>query len=108
MAKQLVTVVRIYIREGEHVRARLLTYLQDEAKVAGATVFRGIAGFGPDGKSHTTSLLDLSLDLPEVVEFFDSPDRVETILSRIEAEMALRHVISWTATMHGPAERPEG
>ena len=100
MATQPVTVVRIYVREGEHALARLMKFLRDDAKVAGATVFRGIAGFGPDGKTHTSALLELALDLPEVVEFYDSPDRIEAILARLTLEMNLPHVLSWPALRH--------
>ena len=64
MATDSVTVVRIYVREGEHATAKIMALLL-RAKVAGATVFRGSAGFGPDGALHTSSLMSLSLDLPE-------------------------------------------
>jgi len=40
MATQSVTVVRIYVREGEHAVVKLMKFLQNEAKVAGATVLR--------------------------------------------------------------------
>ncbi len=105
MATQSVTVVRIYVREGEHAAGKLMTFLQKEAKVAGATIFRGTSGFGTDGKTHTTSLLALSLDLPEVVEFYDTPERVAAVLTLMENKMPLPHVISWPAFLHLPADR---
>lgn len=107
MATQPVTVVRIYVREGEHAIARLMSFLHDEAKVAGATVFRGTTGFGPSGTTHTSSLLTLSLDLPEVVEFYDTPERIETVLAWLAAEMNLPHVISWPAHLQVPGHRPD-
>ena len=73
--------------------------LHDEERVAGVTVFRGIAGFGPDGKMHTAALIDLSLDLPLVVEFYDQPERVEEIIGKLEAELGLSHVVSWPASV---------
>lgn len=97
MATQAVTVARIYLREGEHLLANLLEFLHDEAKASGVTVLRGIAGFGPDGTLHTTSLVDLSLDLPLIVEFYDTPVRVKAILDHLETRMALTHVIIWQA-----------
>jgi len=103
MATQSVTVVRIYVREGEHAVAKLMKFLQNEAKVAGATVFRGTSGFGADGKTHTSSLLALSLDLPEIVEFYDTPERVEAVLTLIEDKMPLPHIISWPAFLHLPS-----
>ena len=102
MATQPITIVRIYVREAEHHTAKLLSFLR-EAKVAGATVMRGTAGFGPDGKTHTTALLELSLDLPEIVEFFDTPERVEAVLARLQEEIPVRHITSWPAVLHGPA-----
>ena len=100
MATHSVTVVRIYVREGEHASAKIMELLH-RAKVAGATVFRGNAGFGPDGALHTSSLMSLSLDLPEVVEFYDFPERVKTVLDELRSELSLPHVISWTAELHG-------
>lgn len=98
MATDSVTVVRIYVREGEHATAKIMELLL-RAKVAGATVFRGSAGFGPDGALHTSSLMSLSLDLPEVVEFYDTSARVNTVLDELRSELNLPHVISWTAEL---------
>ena len=71
-----VTMVRIYLTEGQHQLDPLLAKLHDEEKVRGVTVFRGISGFGKSGRMHSSSLLDLSMDLPLVVEFFDEPKRL--------------------------------
>jgi hypothetical protein len=100
MATQPVTVARIYLREGEHLLAGLITFLHDEEQVSGVTVLQGIAGFGPDGKIHRASLMDLSLDLPLVVEFYDRPERVEQVLDKLERQMGLSHVLSWPAMGH--------
>lgn len=97
MATQTVTVARIYLREGEHLLATLIELLHDEEKVSGVTVLRGIEGFGPNGKIHLASLTDLSLDLPLIVEFYDAPERVETILQHLETHMGLSHVVTWPA-----------
>ncbi|MDD1622434.1 MAG: DUF190 domain-containing protein [Methylococcaceae bacterium] len=97
MATQTVTIARIYLREGEHLLAKLIKFLHDEEKVSGVTVLRGIAGFGPDGDMHVASLVDLSLDLPLIVEFYDAPERVETILEHLETHIGLSHVVCWQA-----------
>jgi uncharacterized protein len=97
MATQTVTVARIYLREGEHLLAKLIAFLHDQEKVSGVTVLRGIAGFGADGEMRAASLMDLSLDLPLIVEFYDLPDKVEAILEHIETQMGLSHVLSWSA-----------
>lgn len=100
MATQPVTVARIYLREGEHLLPKLMRLLHDEESVAGVTVLRGIAGFGPDGTLHMASLVDLSLDLPLIVEFYDVPERVAAIIQHIETQLGLSHVLSWPAVAH--------
>ena len=73
----------------------LLKRLHDEEKVQGVTVFRGTSGFGSSGKLHSSSLLDMSLDLPLVVEFFDVPQKVEQILEHIRSDIDPGHIVSW-------------
>ena len=75
-----VTMVRIYLTEAEKLTKMLLARLHDEEQVRGVTVFRGVSGFGRSGKMHSSGLLDLSLDLPVVIEFFDEPAKVKRIL----------------------------
>jgi len=92
-----VTMVRIYLTEGEKVMKQVLARLHDEEKVLGVTVFRGVSGFGRSGKVHSSTLLDLSLDLPVVIEFFDAPDKVRRILDHLKAILPAGHVVSWPA-----------
>ena len=54
---------------------------------AGATVLRGVAGFGAHSMYHTDRLLRLSTDLPMVIEVVDAKDRVEAILPTVEEMM---------------------
>jgi PII-like signaling protein len=51
---------------------------------AGATVTRGLAGYGAHSKIHAASLVDLSSDLPLVLEWIDSEERVARLLPMIE------------------------
>jgi len=95
-----VTMVRIYLTEAEKRTKVLLARLHDEEKVRGVTVFRGISGFGRSGAMHSSSLLDLSLDLPVVIEFFDSPDKVRRILSHLKNDLPPGHVVSWPAQVN--------
>lgn len=94
-----ITFVRIYLTEGEGCMAGLLKRLHDEEKVRGVTVFRGISGFGKSGEMHSSSLLELSLDLPVVIEFFDSPEKVEQILEHICTDVEPCHIVCWPATL---------
>lgn len=54
---------------------------------AGATVLRGVAGFGAHSMYHTDRLLRLSTDLPMVIEVVDARDRVEAVLPTVEEMM---------------------
>lgn len=97
MKQQDVTVVRIYCSEKGGRYRELIERLHDHERVAGVTAFRGIAGFGGSGRMHEVHLLDVSLDLPIIIEFFDRPERVEAILSDIKDLVPPGHVISWSA-----------
>jgi PII-like signaling protein len=100
MTQQAVTMVRVYLTEGDHQLRKLLDFLQQEEHVRGVTAFRGIAGFGPSGKLHEASLLDISLDLPLVVEFFDQPERAEKIKQDLRQWVGPGHIISWSAQVN--------
>jgi len=99
MNKLDVVFVRIYLTEGEGRMEELLRRLHDEEQVQGVTVFRGISGFGKSGKLHSSSLLDMSLDLPLVIEFFDVPQKVANILEHIRGTVAPGHIDSWPGTL---------
>lgn len=54
-------------------------------KLAGATVFRGILGFGPTSHVRTSRILDLSSDLPIVIEIVDEAAKIDAFLPRLSA-----------------------
>ena len=51
-----------------------------ELGLAGATVLRGPMGFGANSRVHTANLLELSTDLPVVIEIVDSAEKVQALL----------------------------
>ena len=102
-----VTVVRIYLTEGEAKLNTLLKRLHDWEHVRGVTVFRGISGFGPSGKFHGASLVDLSLNLPVVVEFFDTPAKVAEILEHLAPILKPGHTICWDAQLVPASENSD-
>lgn len=55
-----------------------------DAHLAGATVLRGPMGFGRHSRVHTAKLLELSTDLPVVVEIVDAEDKVEAFLPAVD------------------------
>jgi uncharacterized protein len=80
--------VRIFIGEGDrHGRRPLyqaIVQLLREEGMAGATVLRGIEGFGAESHLHTHRILRLSEDLPIVIEVVDLAERIEAVLPRID------------------------
>ena len=54
---------------------------------AGATVLRGVAGFGAHSVYHTDKLLRLSQDLPIIVEVIESQDKIDAVMPRIDEMM---------------------
>ncbi len=77
----------IYIGEADRTGARplyqaILERLKKEG-LAGATVTRGVAGFGAHSRIHTAALLQLSEDLPLVIEVIDTPDQIERAVAAI-------------------------
>jgi PII-like signaling protein len=105
MNSRPVTVVRIYLREGEHVLDKLVRVLRDEQQIAGLTVLRGVLGFSDNGELHPSSLLDLSLDLPLIVEFFEEPAKAERTLEKLLHRFDLDHVVCFPAIACGGARQ---
>lgn len=79
--------LRIFIGESDHWHGKPLHLaLVEKAReqgLAGATVLRGMEGFGARSVIHTTRLLDLSADLPIVVEIVDSEERLSKFLDDV-------------------------
>jgi hypothetical protein len=100
MKQTEVTVVRLYLREGEAQLESLLKRLHDWEKIKGVSVFRGIAGFGDSGEIHTSKFIDLGMSLPLVVEFFDVPEKVADIMEHIGTTIKPRHMLSWSAQVN--------
>ena len=95
-----VTMVRIYLNEGQHQMKGLIQLLHDEEKVRGVTAFRGVAGFGQSGKMHSSTILDISLDLPLIVEFFDDAAKVERVMEDLNKIVKPGHIVSWPAKIN--------
>lgn len=79
--------VRVYVGEADQWRGRnlvaaLLAMLLREG-AAGATAFKGVESFGVHGKIHTLRIADVVSPLPIVVEWVDTPERVERLLPRV-------------------------
>lgn len=93
-----VRVVRIFLSEKNGEHERLLKRLHDEWRVHGVTVYRGVAGFGNSGRMHTTHILDVSHDLPIMVEFYDSPEKIDEVLTHLD-HIKPGHLVTWLVDM---------
>src|SRR5947209_13035150 len=69
--------------EGKPLYRAILELAQAEG-IAGATVFRGIEGFGPEHHLSSERLPDISDNLPVIVEIVESIERVEALLPRLD------------------------
>src|SRR5690349_17106978 len=87
-----VVIVRIYVTESSNLLNTIVNYLKTEAKIRGISVFRAISGFGATG-NHTASFLDLSLDLPLAIEFFDSKAKIEPALDYLSDIVKHEHIV---------------
>jgi len=80
---------RIFIGDSDRYEgAPLYEWIVKQARLkgmAGATVLRGITGFGAASRIHTANILRLSLDLPVIVEVVDKPERIAAFLPLIDA-----------------------
>ena len=83
--------LRIFIGEsdryGEQPLYEWLVLRAREEGLAGATVLRGIMGFGPQSRIHTAKIFRLSQDLPIVVEIVDTEERLEAFLALVQDDI---------------------
>ena len=100
MNMQKVTIVRIYLTEGETQLKNLMRRLRDWEKLRGLTVFRGISGYGESGLIHGADIVDLSLNMPIVVEFFDEDEKINNILEHLNDQIKAGHKLKWSAEIN--------
>jgi hypothetical protein len=70
-----------------------IVHRAQQAGLAGATVLRGIEGFGASNHVHTTRILSLSNDLPIVVVIVDDAERVQAFLPELDELVTVGLVI---------------
>jgi len=82
------TLMRIFIGESDKYEGKplyeVLLHRLRERGLAGATVLRGVAGFGASSKMHTEKVLRLSLDLPLIVEVVETEEAIQSILPDLD------------------------
>jgi PII-like signaling protein len=77
--------------------------------IAGATVFKGIAGFGADHHMHSSSSVEISDRLPLVVQFIETPEKVEALLGKLQdlVGCGLIEIHETTVAKPAQASKPE-
>jgi hypothetical protein len=80
--------MRIFIGESDRHEGKPLhewiVLKAREQDMAGATVLRGMMGFGPNSRIYTNKIMRLSQDLPLIIEIIDTYDKLENFLALIE------------------------
>ena len=83
--------LRIFIGESDKRDGKLLyewlVLRAREQGLAGATVLRGMMGFGAHSRLHTFKIERLSEDLPVIIEIVDTREKLETFLRLVDAEI---------------------
>ncbi len=83
--------LRIFIGESDRYEGRpLYEAIVEEARrqcLGGATVFRGLLGYGAHSRMHTAKLLRLSEDLPIIIEIVDSTEKIQGFLPDLDRMM---------------------
>ncbi len=103
--------LRVFVGESDRHAGRplyeALVLKARELHLAGATVFRGIMGYGRHSRVHTAKWEALSTDLPVVVEFVDSEEKIRAFLPHVEELVKEGLVTLEDVTVVKYASRPE-
>ena len=107
------TLLRVFVGETDRWQGRPLheaiVQRARESDLAGATVLRGLEGFGAGSRIHTATALRLSADLPLVVEIVDRPERIDAFLplldEMVREGMATLEKVRIVAYRHGGQRR---
>ena len=108
--------LRIFIGESDHWHGKplhlALVEKAREQRLAGATVLRGIEGFGANSVIHATRFLELSTDLPIVVEIADSEAKIteflESVSDMVQEGMATLERVRVVFYRHGTGKPKTG
>ncbi|HZK83893.1 MAG TPA: DUF190 domain-containing protein [Desulfosporosinus sp.] len=79
--------LKVYVGESERYKSKplyqYLVHWLKEKGISGVTVYRGIEGYGADKVLHTARLLELSSDLPMILEIVDVAEKIELLIPEI-------------------------
>lgn len=97
--KQSVTLIRVYTDDSHGHISQMLEQLHTREDVKGVTIFRGVAGFGLQGHIHQSNLLDLSNQLPVVIELFHNSSQSDELINFLHEQISNAHIISWDVNL---------
>ena len=97
------TRLKIFTGEENRIKHRpLYEVIVEEARklgLAGASVYRGVMGYGANSQVRTTSILRLSEDLPLIIEIIDRPEKIEKLINFLSENMTEGLVTSEEVTV---------
>jgi PII-like signaling protein len=80
--------LRIFVGEsdksGQQPLYETIVFEAKKHSLSGATVTRGIMGFGANSKVHTTKLFEISADLPLIIEIVDTEEKIRDFIKTVE------------------------
>ena len=91
-----VIIVRAYVLDSSGFIKTIFEHLEKVIKIRGITIIRALKGFGETGE-HYVSLMDGIWELPIVIEFFDSEEKVKSALEYLEQFIKKEHIVYWKA-----------
>ena len=94
-----ITMVRVYLTECKKNTDKIIDHLKKKLHIRGATVFRGISGYGDSG-DHQSMLINIVIEAPIVIEFFDEPHKITTALNYLSTVINAEHIVSWDASVN--------
>jgi len=78
------SLLRVFVDEAERLNGRptyeAIVMKARELHLAGATVLRGIMGFGKTSRIHSAKVLEMSFNLPAVIEIVDTEEKLNTLI----------------------------
>jgi len=93
------TALEIYLEEtdqwhGKPLYAEIVELARKEG-MSGATVFRGVMGFGASTKMHSMHVLDIAEDLPVVIKIIDEAAKISRFALRVREMAPKRKIVTW-------------
>ena len=105
---QKAKLLKVYVGEKERFKNKpLYQYLVQwlkEQEIIGVTVFRGIEGYGSDKVLHSARLLELSSDLPMILEIVDTEEKIDSIVPEVSKMVPKGLVYTVSVEVHKATE----